>query len=37
MQSDLLGRPRSQGLRNVLIITGDPPKLGDYPDATGGL
>jgi len=21
-------------IRNVLIITGDPPKLGDYPDAT---
>jgi homocysteine S-methyltransferase len=23
------------GLTNWLIITGDPPKLGDYPDATG--
>jgi homocysteine S-methyltransferase len=23
------------GLSNWLIITGDPPKLGDYPDATG--
>jgi homocysteine S-methyltransferase len=22
------------GLNNVLIITGDPPKLGTYPDAT---
>jgi homocysteine S-methyltransferase len=33
MQSDLLGA-HAQGLRNVLIITGDPPKLGDYPDAT---
>jgi homocysteine S-methyltransferase len=33
MQSDLLGA-HSLGLRNVLIITGDPPKLGDYPDAT---
>ena len=22
------------GLRNILCITGDPPKLGDYPDAT---
>jgi len=22
------------GLRNILIITGDPPKMGDYPDAT---
>jgi methionine synthase / methylenetetrahydrofolate reductase(NADPH) len=33
MQSDLLGA-YSLGLRNILIITGDPPKLGDYPDAT---
>jgi len=33
MQSDLLGA-YALGLRNVLIITGDPPKLGDYPDAT---
>ncbi len=22
-------------MRNVLIVTGDPPKLGEYPDATG--
>jgi len=34
MQSDLLGG-YSAGLVNFLIITGDPPKLGDYPDATG--
>lgn len=34
MQSDLLGG-YAAGLRNVLIITGDPPKLGEYPDATG--
>jgi homocysteine S-methyltransferase len=33
MQSDLLGMG-ALGLKNVLIITGDPPKLGDYPDAT---
>ncbi|MGH9866738.1 MAG: bifunctional homocysteine S-methyltransferase/methylenetetrahydrofolate reductase [Candidatus Polarisedimenticolia bacterium] len=33
MQADLLGA-YSIGLRNILIITGDPPKLGDYPDAT---
>jgi homocysteine S-methyltransferase len=33
MQSDLLGA-HTLGLRNVLIVTGDPPKLGDYPDAT---
>jgi homocysteine S-methyltransferase len=33
MQSDLLGI-QAAGLRNLLIITGDPPKMGDYPDAT---
>lgn len=33
MQSDLLGA-YTLGLRNILAITGDPPKLGDYPDAT---
>ena len=33
MQSDLLGA-HALGLRNILIITGDPPRLGDYPDAT---
>ena len=33
MQGDLLGM-YAVGLRNILIITGDPPKLGDYPDAT---
>ncbi len=33
MQSDLLGA-HSMGVRNLLIITGDPPQLGDYPDAT---
>jgi homocysteine S-methyltransferase len=33
IQSDLLGG-HALGLRNVLAITGDPPKLGDYPDAT---
>lgn len=33
MQSDLLGG-YSAGLKNYLIITGDPPKLGDYPGAT---
>jgi len=33
MQSDLLGA-YALGLRNILIVTGDPPKLGDYPDAT---
>ncbi len=33
MQSDLLGA-HAAGLRNLLIVTGDPPKMGDYPDAT---
>ncbi|HEV3485269.1 MAG TPA: bifunctional homocysteine S-methyltransferase/methylenetetrahydrofolate reductase, partial [Vicinamibacterales bacterium] len=33
MQSDLLGA-HSMGVRNVLLITGDPPNVGDYPDAT---
>ena len=33
MQSDLLGAA-SLGIRNLLCITGDPPKLGNYPDAT---
>ena len=34
MQSDLLGA-WALGVRNILAITGDPPKLGTYPDATG--
>jgi homocysteine S-methyltransferase len=33
MLSDLLGA-HAAGLRNILIITGDPPKMGPYPDAT---
>ena len=33
IQSDLLGAS-AIGLRNVLCITGDPPKMGNYPDAT---
>jgi homocysteine S-methyltransferase len=33
MQSDLLGA-HSMGIRNVLLVTGDPPHAGDYPDAT---
>ena len=33
MQSDLLGA-HSMGVRNLLVVTGDPPKEGDYPDAT---
>jgi homocysteine S-methyltransferase len=34
MQSDILGA-NAIGLRNMLVITGDPPKMGDYPQATG--
>jgi homocysteine S-methyltransferase len=33
MQGDLLGA-YALGIRNLILITGDPPKLGDYPDAT---
>ncbi len=33
MQSDLLGA-YALGVRNLILITGDPPKLGNYPDAT---
>jgi methionine synthase / methylenetetrahydrofolate reductase(NADPH) len=33
MQSDLLGIS-AHGIRNLLIVTGDPPKMGDYPNAT---
>ena len=33
MLSDLLGAA-AVGLRNLLVVTGDPPKMGPYPDAT---
>jgi methionine synthase I (cobalamin-dependent)/5,10-methylenetetrahydrofolate reductase len=33
MQSDLLGAA-AMGIRNILAITGDPPMIGDYPQAT---
>jgi methionine synthase / methylenetetrahydrofolate reductase (NADH) len=33
IQSDLLGA-HAMGLRNLLLITGDPSRIGDYPDAT---
>ncbi|QHN04231.1 bifunctional homocysteine S-methyltransferase/methylenetetrahydrofolate reductase [Granulicella sp. WH15] len=33
IQSDLIGAS-SIGLKNVLCLTGDPPKMGTYPDAT---
>ncbi len=34
LQSELLGA-QAAGLRNLLLITGDPPKAGNYPDVTG--
>jgi homocysteine S-methyltransferase len=34
MQSDLLGCAAA-GIKNLLFITGDPPKLGNYPHASG--
>jgi methionine synthase I (cobalamin-dependent)/5,10-methylenetetrahydrofolate reductase len=33
IQSDLLGA-EALGIRNLICITGDPPKMGNYPDAT---
>ena len=33
MMSDLIGA-QALGLRNMLLITGDPPKMGPYPEAT---
>jgi homocysteine S-methyltransferase len=33
MLSDLLGAA-ALGLHNILLVTGDPPKMGPYPDAT---
>lgn len=33
MMSDMLGL-YAVGIRNLLLVTGDPPKMGDFPDAT---
>lgn len=33
LQSDLMGA-HAAGVRNILALTGDPPNLGNYPDAT---
>lgn len=33
MQMDLLGA-HTLGVRNLICVTGDPPKMGNYPDAT---
>jgi homocysteine S-methyltransferase len=34
IQSDLLGA-HAMGLRNLMLVTGDPGRVGDFPDATG--
>ncbi len=34
LESELLGA-HALGLRNVLALTGDPPRIGDYPTGTG--
>lgn len=33
LQSDLMGA-HALGVRNILAVTGDPPRVGDYPSAT---
>jgi homocysteine S-methyltransferase len=33
LQADILGA-HALGIRNVLLVTGDPPNMGTYPDAT---
>lgn len=34
LQSECMGA-HALGIRNILCVTGDPPQIGDYPDATG--
>jgi homocysteine S-methyltransferase len=34
LQSEIMGA-YAQGRRNILCVTGDPPQVGDYPNATG--
>ncbi|MGI8552999.1 MAG: bifunctional homocysteine S-methyltransferase/methylenetetrahydrofolate reductase [Dehalococcoidia bacterium] len=34
LQSDLLGA-HALGIRNIIALTGDPPRMGSYPSATG--
>ena len=34
IQAELLGA-QAAGLRNLLLLTGDPPKVGSYPEASG--
>ena len=35
LQAQLLGAWSVGGVRNVLVITGDPPSIGDYPETNG--
>src|SRR5258706_9026557 len=35
LESELLGA-HALGVRNVIALTGDPPRIGDYPTGTGG-
>ena len=34
MQAELIGA-HALGIRNIIALTGDPPRIGDYPSATG--
>jgi methionine synthase / methylenetetrahydrofolate reductase (NADH) len=34
LQAELIGA-HALGLRNIIALTGDPPRIGDYPSATG--
>ena len=34
LESELLGA-HALGVRNILALTGDPPRVGDYPTGTG--
>ena len=34
LQSEIMGA-HALGMHNILAVTGDPPSMGDYPDATG--